>query len=171
MLNNEKENMSEEKVTHRLTIPFEYNNKIIQKAGDARIYLDTILLTPGSWTDAMSMSPTEYTSEELERSAGKWESDYLNVDHSYTVCDRLGYVRNPHWYNESVMGDLHIYPITQTAKDTIALIDANLINSLSVELNSNDVWKSSEEKRYATDITFVGAAVCTFPACPDSKIR
>ena len=156
---------------HKLIQPFKYDKKILQKYGDARVYRNSTLLTPGSWTDAMTMAPVEYTSEELSKSASNWEANYLNVDHSWNTLDRIGYVNNPYFMNNSVMGDLYIYPITQNAKDTIALIDADLVNSLSVELYSRDVWDSATDTRKATDIVFCGLAVVTSPACKESRIK
>ena len=69
------------------------------------------------------------------------------------------------------MGDLYIYPITRNAKDTIALIDAGLVNWLSIELKSEDVWNSADSKKYAKDIVFIGAAVVLYPACEDTRIK
>jgi len=115
------------------------------------------------------MSPIEYTETELRKSARNWESNHLNIDHNWGVLARIGHVDNVHW-NEAVRGDLVIYPITNGARDTIALIDAGMVNELSVELMSRDVWKAEEEKRYATDITFVGLAVVTMGACRETVI-
>jgi len=166
-----KATKSKELSYHKLKFPLIYNKKIVQKYGDARVYRDAVLLTPGTWTDAVSMSPIEYTSEELQKSAKVWESNYLNIDHSWKTLDRIGYVRDTYFSNNSVKGDLYIYPITQNSKDAIALIDAGLINALSVELYSRDVWSNKSESRLATDITFCGLAVVTDPACKDARIK
>jgi len=161
--------MSEELTKHTLTVKLSYDDKIIEKDGNARIYRDATLLTPGAWSDSTGMSAIEYTKEELKKSASNWESNYLNVDHNWGVLSRIGRVENTHW-NKAVKGDLYIYPITQGAKDTIALIDGGLVNELSVELMSRDVWKAEDEKRYATDISFVGLAVVTLGACSETSI-
>ena len=155
---------------HYITRKLEFNNKIIQKGGDGRIYRECILLTPGSWTDSLSMIPTEYTDEHLSISATNWEENFLNVNHSHAVQDRIGYVMNTYWYNNAVMGDIHIYPITQMARDSIALIDAGMINELSVELLSNDQYDEELGKVFATDITYFGAAVVSAGACRQTKI-
>ena len=157
------------KTNHKLSVKFSYNDKIIEKSGDARIYRDAILLTPGAWSDSLAGAPVEYTPSELKKSAGKWTSNYLNLDHNWSVLSRIGYVENTHW-NKGVRGDLHIHPITQNAKDTITMIDAGFVNHLSVELMSEDIWKAEDEKRYATNIEFIGLGVVLHPACPDSRI-
>jgi len=149
--------MSEELTKHTLTVKLSYDDKIIEKDGNARIYRDATLLTPGAWSDSTGMSAIEYTEEELKKSASNWESNYLNVDHNWGVLSRIGRVENTHW-NKAVKGD------------TIALIDGGLVNELSVELMSRDVWKAEDEKRYATDISFVGLAVVTLGACSETSI-
>ena len=155
---------------HRLTTKFEYNNKIIQKHGDARIYRECILLTPGCHTDGSVGIPTNYTSTELKKATKNWECNYLNVDHSWNVLDRIGHIKSPIYKKEALRADLYIYPYTQTSKDVISLIDNKLINSLSVELMSKDIWNSEDSKRYATNISFIGAAVVTFPADTNTRI-
>jgi len=160
-----------ERVNHKLISKFVYDNKIIQKSGDARVYNNAILLTPGSWSDAMTKAPVEYTEDQLCKSASRWEENYLNIDHSRGTLDRIGTVNNPRWFKGCVMADLFIYPITQNAKDAIALIDSGMVNSLSVELSSLDKWDNNTNKRFAEDITFFGLAVCTDPACKDTKIK
>jgi len=162
--------MKNEYVNHKLVRKFEYNEKIIQNYGDARVYRDCIMLTPGSWTDSMTRAPVEYTVEELSRAATNWLRSYLDLDHQFGVLDRVGYVRNQHWRNNSIMGDLYIYPITQNARDTISQIDAGLINELSVELMSRDEYDYESDKLLATDIKFLGCACVTDGACRDTKI-
>lgn len=159
-----------EYVKHKLIRKWEYDDKIIQKAGDARVYRNCIFLTPGSWTDAITQAPVEYSSDELAKGSNNWIANFLNVDHSYRTNDRVGYAMNPRWFGNAVMGDIHIHPITRTAKDTIAQIDAGLINELSVELLSRDVWSEDQTKLLATDIKFCGLAVVTDGACRDTRI-
>jgi len=159
-----------EKTLHRPLIPFKYNNKILQKSSDVRIYMDAILLTPGEFSDAMTMAPVVYTASELDKSAKRWEENFLNVDHSWDTLDRIGYIKDTYSKKGVVHGDLHIYPITQRAKDTISLIDAGLVNWLSVEIMTQDRWDSDDNKRYAEDIVFIGCAVVTHPACENTRI-
>ena len=158
------------KIVHRLIKKLEWNNKIIEKSGDARIYKDALLLTPGSWTDAITKSPVEYSIEELDRAANIWTTNFLDIDHSWGTLDRIGYVKNPYSLKGKIYADLHIYPVTQRAKDTIALIDSGLINQLSVELASEDKWDGVNQKRLATNIEFLGCAIVCFGACHESRI-
>jgi hypothetical protein len=160
-----------ERVNHKLTMKFVYDNKIIQKSGDARVYNNAVLLTPGEWSDAMTRAPVKYTEEQLSKSATRWEESYLNIDHSQGTLDRIGIVKNQKWYKNSVMGDLYIYPITQNARDAIALIDSGLVNSLSVELSSVDRWDFQENMRFAEDIAFFGLALVLHPACTGAHVR
>lgn len=156
---------------HTPVIPFEYNEKIINKATDARIYRDVTLLAPGSWADSITLSPVIYPEEVLKRCATNWEENYLNLDHSYHVLDRVGYIQNPHFADHKVKADLYIFPITKNARDVIALIDKGLINWLSVEIKTEDGWDAKDNARYVKDMTFIGAAIVTTPACKDALIR
>jgi len=158
---------------HYVDIKFEYENKIINKArlGGARIYKNAILLTPGEWSDSVTRAPVLYSSEELNKGHKRWMGNYLNVNHSWNVEDRIGLVRNPSFKSDKVLADLYIYPITQRSKDVIALIDAGLVNNLSVELATKDIWDAKKNMRVAKDIRFIGLAVVTDPADPNTRIK
>ena len=165
-----KHQKKNERSLHFPMVPFEYNKKILTKATDVRIYRDTILLTAGEFSDSITRSPVVYTEEAIAKSADKWEENYLNLDHSYEVLKRLGFIKNTYYKDGKVRGDLYIYPITQAAKDVIAQIDAGLINWLSVEITTQDYWDTETNQRYADDISYIGAAVVTMPACKNSRI-
>lgn len=165
-----KKQKDNERSLHFPIIPFKYDTKILSKSTDVRIYRNTILLTPGEFSDAVTRSPVTYTEDAISKSANKWEENYLNLDHSYEVLKRLGYIQNTYYKDGAVRGDLYIFPITQTAIDTISLIDAGLINWLSVEITTKDYWDASTNKRYADDISYIGAAIVTTPACENSRI-
>jgi len=167
-----KKQKKNERSLHFPMVPFKYNKKILTKSTDVRIYRDTILLTPGEFTDALSRSPVTYTEEAISKTANKWEENYLNLDHSYEVLKRLGFVKNTYYKKKdgTVRGDLYIFPITQAAKDVIKQIDAGLVNWLSVEITTQDYWDPETNKRFADDITYIGAAVVTMPACENSRI-
>jgi len=156
---------------HSATIPFSYNKKNLSLSTDARIYRDCALLSVGSWSDSITRSPVVYTEQALKSSATNWEENYLNVDHSFEVRNRLGFVTNTYYKDGKVYGDLHIFPITSVAKDIIALIDADLVNWMSVELTSDDYWDEDSMKRFADNITFLGAAIVLYPASDGTHIK
>jgi hypothetical protein len=159
-----------ERNLHAPVIPFRYDEKLLSKSTDVRIYKGAILLTPGEYTDALSRTPTVYTETELKNSATRWEANFLNLDHSDEVLKRVGYVKNTYYKNQSIRGDLYIFPVTQEAKSAIGLIDSGLVNWLSVELTSEDYWDNKLNKRCASDISYIGCALVTFPACPDTRV-
>jgi len=160
-----------DKTRHKLSVPFKYESKIISKSSDVRIYRNAELLHPGEFSDSITRAPVIYTASTLQKGATNWTEDFLDIDHSWGTLDRIGRIKNPRGKNGTIYADLHIYPITQRAKDTIALIDAGIVNSLSVELMSNDRWDPEDSKRYADDIEFIGCAVCTHPADSQTRIR
>ena len=151
----------------------EYKTKLIHKDrhGGARVYKDAILLTPGEWSDAVTKAPVLYSSHEIKKSASNWERDRLNVNHSWFVEDQIGYVRNTYFSDDKLKGDLYIYPITNRARDTIALIDAKLVNDVSVEVATRDEWDTEKGMRIAKDLLFFGLAVVTDGACSDARIK
>lgn len=155
----------------RFYIPFSYNNKIISKS-KYRIYRDVVLLTPGEFVDALSNDKAIIKANVLKNTALKWESRYLDIDHAVNkVLARIGYVEPRGWNGKAVIGDLFILPITQNARDTIALIDAGLITDVSVEIRTEEFWCEEKEGFEITDITYLGVGIVTKGACPDAKIR
>jgi hypothetical protein len=158
---------NEKRHLHSPVIPFKYDKKQLSMATDARIYRDCAMLKVGSWSDSISMSPIIYTKEALKAGSTNWKSNYLNVDHSFETRNRLGFVTSPYFKGDTVFGDLHIFPITTVSKDIIALIDADLVNWISVELTSKDDWNDDAGEMYANDIQFMGAAIVLYPAVKD----
>ena len=128
------------------------------------------LLSPGIWTDSLSQTPIEYSTKVLQKYATNWEESFLNLDHSHTALARVCKVINPHFEDGSVKGDIQIYPITQNAKDIIQQIDNNLINWLSVEIRTTDVWNKTENMWSVLDMTYFGTAIVTVPASKGAKI-
>ena len=162
--------ISREKL-HTPMVSFSYDKSLIGKSTGTKIYRGATLLTPGDWTDSISRTLVEYPRDILRKCVNNWEDFYLNLDHSHTALDRIGVVSNPRWEDNSVKGDLHIYPITQNAKDIIGLIDNNLINWMSVEILTKDTWNFNKDMWSIEDMKYFGAAVVTLPASKGSKIK
>jgi len=157
------------KTLHTPTIEFEYDKRLIGKSSDVRIYRDVTILTEGKFSDSLSMQPVIYEKEMLKNTVNNWELNYLNIDHSHAVLDRIGTVENPKWDDGKVKADLYIHPITKNAIDTIKLIDSQLINWLSVEIMTEDMWNKNNE-RCVKDLDYIGLAVVTMPACKGALI-
>ena len=154
---------------HTVYVNFEYDDRLIGKSSKTKIYRNATLLSPGTFSDSITMSPVKYSKDVLKKTYNNWKSNYLNLDHSHHVLDRIGRVMNPHFSDGAVKGDLYIYPITENAKDTIKLIDSKLINWLSVEIRTLDMWDLDDE-RYVDDIEYLGVAVVSEPACKEALI-
>lgn len=152
------------KSLHRIEIPLKWNQKIFSKSTEFRIYNDVCLLTPGEYTDSISMVPILYRDNVMKKYATNWKSEWLNLDHSRDVRSRIGYVRNHYWNGKAIMGDLYIFPGTTAGTDTISLIDSGLINKLSVEVMSNDSWNGEEQVRQVDEMEFLGTGIVTEPA-------
>ena len=157
-------------IKHHPLVKLEFNDKLISKSGEFRIYRNAKLLSPGEWTNMFSPVPTYYSPTVLSKYATNWSGDIINLDHSRDVLKRLGYIKNPYWDGSSVRVDLYILSKTQNQKDTIALIDSKLINWLSAELLSEDSWNNSKNMPESKFIEFLGVAVVSEPGCSESKI-
>lgn len=159
----------DKKTIHNPLVEFKYDDRLIGKSSDAKIYRNTTLLTPGTFSDSLTMAGVRYDKDLLKNTVDNWHSNYLNIDHSHEVLKRIGRVTNTKWMDNKVKADLYIYPVTKNARDTIKLIDQGLINWLSVEIMTEDGWDKSDE-RFVKDLEYLGVAVVTEPACKEAKI-
>lgn len=159
------------KALHAPECPLKYNEKIVNKSTDARIFKDAVLLTNGSWVDSITGEKVKYSKSAIKKSAGNWIENILNIDHDTEVLKRLGYVNNPYYKDGKLLGDLHIYPITQNSRDVINLIDEGLVNWLSVEVITEDEYNHKLGMIEVKSMEFLGCAVITNPACDETKIK
>jgi len=160
------------KVTHRHNMPFKYLDGIIVKSGDDdKIYKGVVFITSGDWTDSVTQAPVRYTSDVLKNYGTNWSGQFLNLDHSWEALKRVGWVENVYYTNGAIKGDIRITRKTTQGKDAIASIDAGLVNGLSVEVASNDIYDFEKNIILADELDFVGCAIVTHPACSNSKIR
>jgi len=173
--------MTEEKKLRRLMVPFKYNKKIFAKSGDARRYSECELLHVGGYADSISRTEIYYSPQELAKAANTamekskyFDLDhdriYLNLDHEPSkVLNRIGYVHNLYFSKDSLKGDLYLHRLTSASKDAIAMIDADFVSGLSVEILTMDEWE--DQKLCAKDIELVGLALVTYPADDLARIK
>ena len=162
---------TKEMVLHTPLQDFKYNKSLIGKSTDTKIYMGATLLSPGEWTDSISNTKIEYSSKVLKKYATNWKEQYLNLDHNHNALSRVGKVVNQRFEDGVVKGDLHIYPITNNAKDIIKLIDNDMINWLSVEIMTEDIWNNSKDMWAVEEILYLGTAIVTLPASKNSLIK
>lgn len=147
-----------------------YKSKGKNITGD-RIYKDAVLLTEGVYTDSFSRRTMFYDGNVIAKNAKNWKSNYLTIDHSKSILDRIGYIENPHWDGKSLLADLRILPITQRAKDIISLVDNNMASGFSIEAETEEVYDTKRKMLRLSNITFLGGSVVTSPACEDAGIN
>lgn len=135
-----------------------------------RIYKGCILLKCGIYRDARSNLKILYDSEVLKRDVKNWSSNFLTLDHSNSVLDRIGFVENVRWENDAVVGDLRIVPHTTRAMDAIYLIDNGLIHDISIEAYVEDYYDKESGAMRIKSIEFTGASLVTKGACSFAKI-
>ena len=160
---------------HYANIPLKFSDKIISKSHDIRIYKDAILLTPGVWADSISNNDVLYRSDILSKYSTNWSSNYIDLQHSHHPLDLCGTVRFQRFNNGRLLGDLYIDKRLNAGSEIVKLIDAGLVNQLSIEMMTQDYWDSKDMIRYAGEITFIGLAILGGPshssACSDARIR
>ena len=169
MKNMNKQNMK--KV--RLSVPFSYDNKIIEKS-TTRTYRNVPILHPGEYSDGYSRTMCYYSKDVVKKYAMNWDEKYLDIDHDvHKVLSRIGWVEPKGWdaKQNAVVADLKILPVTQNAKDTIALIDNKLIDSVSVEMYISDSWDDEKDMQRADEILFSGLGVVTHPSDNLARIK
>jgi len=136
-----------------------------------KIYRNAILLTDGIWTDSLTKTPVEYKKSMIDKYGRNWTRNFLNIDHDWSVRSRIGRVFNQKARDGKVYGDLYIYPGTRVAKDTINLIEHDLINWCSVEILTNDSWDKDRQMYVVENMEFIGCAIVSEPACIFSKVK
>lgn len=163
----------------RIEIPFEYGIKsygpeIIYKSDTVRVYEGATLLTPGKWADSISKSYILYKSPILSKYATNWVTNHINLGHdNVNPLSTVGTVHKQRWEDGVVKGDLYINTALSNGREIVTSIDAGLVNKLSVEMNTDDYWDSTEKAKYADNIRFLGLAIIgNHPAaCDGAKIK
>lgn len=146
--------------------------KIIQKSSEVRIFRDATLITPGTWTDSVSRRPITYRPNELMQGSKRWISNYLNLDHDWSIMKLAGTVQNVTWKDNAVKGDLYINTKLSAGREAVTAIDLGLVKALSVELQSSDTYDNDTYELVAGDIDFLGCAIVYGDrgACSDARI-
>lgn len=131
------------------------------------------LIGVGTWTDSAVGTPCHYSADVLRKDATNWK------DYSYwsrhrggtprSIVEKIGIVRNPHYENDAVVGDILLHGRTQESRDAINYIlwarGAGIPVFSSVELVDEEAWNPSESRYEATSVTFTGAACVNLGAC------
>lgn len=139
-------------------------------SGD-KIYKECTLIKPGTYADSSTATAHFYDGNVLRKCVHNWKSNYLNINHSNNPLDRIGFIDNPKWKDDSIVADLRILPVTQRAKDIINLIDNGLVYNLSIEAEIDREYDPSIKMMKITNIDFLGCAIVTDPACKDAVIN
>ena len=146
-----------------------YKSKGNNITGD-KIYKDCVLLTEGIYTDSLSKRTMFYDGNIIAKNAKNWKSNYLTIDHSKSILDRIGYIENPHYNGKELLADLRIMPITQRAKDMISLIDNNMASGFSIEAETKENYDSKRKMLRLSEIIFLGGSIVVNPACESARI-
>lgn len=119
------------------------------------------LLVEGTWNGIT------YTAEQLAANYGNWRDNSVWNRHyegrKRDETNRVGLIKNQRYGDRAIIGDVFLSNETDEGKNMIHFVRTNQINGISVEHVNIDV--PIEGKMFATDISFLGAAVVPTPAC------
>lgn len=115
------------------------------------------ILAEGNWNGI------EYRASVLDNSQYNWRDNSIWNRHyegkQRTEKNRIGLIRNQHYEDRSIKGDVFLSDKTDEGKEMIHFVRNNQINGISVEHVSRDIGD------VAVDISFLGAAIVPTPAC------
>lgn len=115
------------------------------------------ILAEGNWNEI------EYRASVLESSQYNWRDNAIWNRHyegrQRDEKNRIGIIKNQHYEDRSIKGDVFLSDSTDEGKEMIHFIRTNQINGISVEHVSKDIGD------VAVDISFMGAAIVPTPAC------
>ena len=160
--------------------PLIYDDTIVSKSHNTKVYKNAVLLTSGTWSDMISNSRILYKEEILSKYAKSWDSSYIDLQHSHHPLDMAGTVRNQRWgYSDkikkkAVIGDLYIDKTLHAGNEISKLIDSGIVNQVSVEMITEDYWDTASTTRAVSEIKFLGLAILggpSIPACRDTIIQ
>lgn len=141
----------------------------IQEQDGGVLVKDVTLLGTGTWTDSGVGTPLFYPESTLKEYAGNWVDNSLWSRHAgrvpRSITDKIGEIRNPHYNNGAVIGDLWLHGKTQASRDTTELIKAGLVNWVSVEHGGAEEYNPSTGRNEAKSLIFGGVAVVNRGAC------
>lgn len=115
------------------------------------------LLAEGTWNGIHYRASVLDSSQYSWRDNSIWNRHYK--DKQRTEKNRIGFIRNQHYEDKSIKGDVFLSNSTDEGKEMIHFVRTNQINGISVEHVSKDIGD------VAVDISFLGAAIVPDPAC------
>lgn len=143
--------------------------------GGGLVFPRVPLLAKGTWTDSAVGTPLNYGEKVLERDAGNWKASGLWTRHAgrspRDVTDKVGEVRNQHYEEGAVTGDLFFHLLTQQSRDSAELVKNGIIDAVSVEHGGTEIFNSSTKQYDADSIEFYGLALVERGACETCKIK
>lgn len=146
-----------------------------QRDGAALVIKDVTLLAAGTWTDEAQRSACEYSGDVVTRYATNWADSTLWARHAggvpRAVTDGIGTIENQRPGPDSTVGDLRIHGLTQQSRDTIALIEAGVVDYFSAELVGPEKWNVGRKVYTKEAITYLGGAVVNKGACKTCTLR
>ena len=142
---------------------------------DAGLLIHNVkLMASGTWRDSNVGTPLYYPPQILHNNAGNWLQSSLWSRHAggspRSIIDKIGDIRNQHYEDKAVMGDVWLHGQTAASKDTIKLIESKNADYISVEHTGKEKWDGPNRRFEAVDINFLGGAIVDKGACHECRL-
>jgi len=155
----------------------EVKDRKFERSETGLLVRDVILLAEGTWTDSYQQTPCRYKTGVLEKYCSNWKDNGLWGRHPggapRSVDEKIGEVQNPRYDKKlkAVVGDLFFHLKSQKSRDIAEMVEAGIINAVSVEIGGTERYNAKEKCFEAESIDFYGLAVVDKGACQTCLIR
>lgn len=155
----------------------EVKDRKFERSESGLLVKDVILLAEGTWIDSYQQTPCRYKPGVLEKYCSNWKDNGLWGRHPggapRSVDEKIGDVRNPRYDKKlkAVVGDLFFHLKSQKSRDIAEMVEAGIINAVSVEIGGTERYNAKESCFEAESIDFYGLAVVDKGACETCLIR
>jgi len=135
---------------------------------------DVKIMASGIWHAINAFYPIRYGETVLSQYANNWsdKSVWSTHDQNRSITKLIGEIQNPHYEDSACMGDVFLHGKTQESKESIELITAGLVDSISAEIAIiESTYCAQIEADNAKNIEFVSAAIVPHGACKVCKLN
>lgn len=170
-----KENASAEKFSRELGLDFILAPEKIDTLEGGLLIKGVKLLAEGEWTDSAVQTPLFYPAKTLAKDAHNWLDTSVWSRHTggvpRSITDKVGEIRNPHFEDNAVVGDVYLHGLTAASRDTIELVKSKMANYVSVEHGGDERYNPESKRMEAQNLFFTGLAIVNRGACARCRIN
>ena len=164
----------EKKLTSRM-LNFSISDRKFEESDGGLIVNGVKILAAGTWTDSFQKTPCRYPPKLLQEFAANWQANGFWLRHTggapRSINDKIGEVRNPRFENDAVVGDVFLHLATSGSRDYAEMAKRGLVDAVSAELGTTDIYDPKSKTYEATYLEFTGLAAVDKGACKVCGLR